>query len=296
MSALNQSTISKETSVTGIGLHTGNQCKAVFKPAPENHGVTLTRVDLPGNPTIAAHYANVVSVIRGTTVGNDAMRVHTIEHMLSAVYALGIDNLIIEMNANEPPVVDGSSQAFYDGLKAAGIVTQNAPKKVLKPTERFEYKDKETTITFEPGDGLEITTDIIFKHPLINQQRFTATIEAENYRKEVSPARTFCFDYEVEALKKQGLARGGSLDNAVVVGLDRIHNKEKKLRFPDEFARHKALDLLGDLYLLGWTLEGKVTAVRPGHGHNVNFVRALAEKFIPDAPKAATLAPVSGGM
>ena len=205
----------------------------------------------------------MLSVIRGTTVGNDVMRVHTIEHMLSAVYALGIDNLMIELNANEPPVADGSSRVFFDTLKEAGLVAQNAEQKVLRPTERIEYKSGDTEVTLEPSDELILTTVLQYKHPLMQKQEVTATIEPDRYRAEISPARTFCFDYEVEALQKQGLAKGGSLDSAIVVGIDRIHNKEKKLRFPDEFARHKALDLLGDLFfLLGYRLKAHITAVK----------------------------------
>jgi len=275
-----QRTITKEAYYKGIGLHTGNLCKIVFKPAPENNGVTLTRTDLPGQPSVQALYSNVVSVIRGTTIGNAAMRVHTIEHVLSAVYALGIDNLILELDANEPPVADGSSRVFFDTLNEAGIVDQNAPRKILRPTERMEYRSGDTEVTLEPADRLRLTTVLQYNHPLISTQEVSYTVEPDSYRAEISPARTFCFDYEVEALKKQGLARGGSLDNAVVIGLDRIHNKEKKLRFPDEFARHKTLDLLGDLFLLGRRLEGHVKAIRPGHGHNINFVKLLAEKYL----------------
>jgi UDP-3-O-acyl N-acetylglucosamine deacetylase len=282
-----QQTIANEAFYKGIGLHTGNPCRITFKPAPENNGVTLVRTDLPGQPRIQAHYSNVLTVVRGTTVGNDTMRVHTIEHVLSAVYALGIDNLIIELDANEPPVADGSSRAFFDVLKEAGLVAQNAEQKILRPTERLDYKGGETEITFEPGDELQLTTVLIYKHPMMQEQEITVTIEPDRYQAEISPARTFCFDYEVEALKKQGLAKGGSLDNAVVVGLDRIHNKEKQLRFPDEFARHKALDLLGDLFLLGYRLQGHVKAVKPGHGHNINFVKLLAEKFLVEDPYVA---------
>ncbi len=282
-----QRTIAKEADYQGIGLHTGNMCRAVFRPAPENNGVTLVRTDLPGSPRIQALYPNVVSVIRGTTVGNDQMRVHTIEHMLSAVYALGIDNLIIELNANEPPVADGSSRVFFDALKEAGVREQGSELKVLAPGERIEYRSGGTEITMQPAAELKLTTVLIYKHPLIKEQEISVVIEPERYRNEIASARTFCFDYEVEALKKQGLARGGSLDNAVVIGLDRIHNKEKSLRFPDEFARHKALDLLGDLFLLGVRLQGHVKAVRPGHGHNINFVKLLAEKFLTEVPYAA---------
>jgi UDP-3-O-acyl N-acetylglucosamine deacetylase len=275
-----QYTIAKEAYYKGIGLHTGNLCTIVFKPAPENNGITLVRTDLSGRPQVQALYSNVVSVIRGTTVGNDAMRVHTIEHVLSAVYALGLDNLIIELDANEPPVADGSSRVFYDTLKEAGRVAQNAERKIFRPTERMEYRSGDTEVTLEPCDTLQLAIVLQYKHPLINTQEVSFSMDPEVYRKEISPARTFCFDYEVEALKKQGLAKGGCLDNAVVVGLDRIHNKEKQLRFPDEFARHKTLDLLGDLFLLGRRLEARVKAVRPGHGHNVNFVRMVAEKML----------------
>jgi len=288
-----QHTIAQEAYFQGIGLHTGNLCKAVFKPAPDDHGVLLVRTDLPGRPSVRAHHSNVLSVIRGTTVGHEAMRVHTIEHMLSAVYALGIDNLLIELNANEPPVADGSSRIFYDTLKEAGVTAQSAERRVLTPTEPLRYKSGESEISFEPADELRLTVSILFNHPLIQQQEVSVLIEPSVYRDEIAPARTFCFDYEVEALKKQGLAKGGSLDNAVVVGLDRIHNKEKKLRFPDEFVRHKTLDLLGDLYLLGPRLKGHVTAVRPGHGHNINFVRLMAERFLHEntPAQADSLAP-----
>jgi UDP-3-O-acyl-N-acetylglucosamine deacetylase len=176
---------------------------------------------------------------------------------------------------------------FFDALKEVGMVEQDAERKVLAPQERLEYKSGETEITLEPGNELKLTTVLIYKHPLIQEQEISVTIEPDRYRNEIATARTFCFDYEVEALKKQGLARGGSLDNAVVIGLDRIHNKEKMLRFPDEFARHKALDLLGDLFLLGRRLQGHIKAVRPGHGHNVNFVKKLAETFLTEVPYAA---------
>jgi len=275
-----QHTIARDADYKGIGLHTGNLCKLIFKPAAPNSGVVFIRTDLPGRPSMKAHYSNVQGVIRGTTIGNGDARVHTIEHVLSAVYALGINNLIIEVNANEPPVADGSSQWFYDTLKEAGIVAQEAPLVILQPQERLDYKQGETEITFEPANELRITSIVMFQHPLIGRQEVSLSIQPEIYRHEIAPARTFCFDYEVEALKKQGLARGGSLDNAVVIGLDRIHNKEKKLRFPDEFARHKALDLLGDLFLLGAPLKGHITALRPGHGHNINFVKMMAERFM----------------
>jgi len=193
---------------------------------------------------------------------------------------LGIDNVFIEMNANEPPVLDGSSLGFFDALNETGLQSLGVPRQILKVTEPFEYRGGETGIRVEPSEDLRLTASIVYNHPLIQEQQMTVTIQPDTYRTEIAPCRTFCFDYEVEALKKQGLARGGSLDNAVVVGLDRIHNKEKMLRFPDEFVRHKILDLLGDLYLLGCRLKGHVIARRPGHGHNTNFIKQLAEHLL----------------
>src|SRR5882724_6258015 len=162
-----QHTIARDVFFQGIGLHTGNLCKALFRPASANTGVRLVRTDLPEQPSIQAHYSNVLGVIRGTTVGNEEMRVHTIEHMLSAVYALGIDNLVIELNANEPPVADGSSQGFFDTLKEAGFVEQSAPREFIQPQERLEYKSGETEITLDPAETLQIRTEVIFNHPLI---------------------------------------------------------------------------------------------------------------------------------
>jgi UDP-3-O-[3-hydroxymyristoyl] N-acetylglucosamine deacetylase/3-hydroxyacyl-[acyl-carrier-protein] dehydratase len=285
----NQRTIAQDAVYKGVGLHTGNKCHLVFKPAPENAGVVFVRTDLPGAPVIPANYKGVSSVIRGTTISlpdNPEARVHTVEHVLSALYGLEIDNLIIEVNANEPPVADGSSRPFIEVLQKAGIVEQKAQRRSWRP-EAFEYRSGETTYKVEPADGLFIETTIDFNHPLIQKQTRAFEVTTENYLAEVAAARTFCFDYEVEALKRQGLAKGGSLDNAVVVGMDKIHNKEKSLRWPDEFVRHKTLDLIGDLYLLGARLEARITASRVGHGYNVNVVKQIASAFDGSAAEPA---------
>lgn len=278
-----QHTISHEAVYKGIGLHTGNKCQLVFKPAPEDAGIVFVRVDLPGKPVLPASHRIVSSVIRGTTLSldgekNHEARVHTVEHVLSALYALGIDNLVVEVNANEPPVADGSAMPFIEVLKKAGLKAQSKPRAYYRP-DPIEYKAGETEYRVEPADTLTLETTIDFKHPLIQKQTLTFRLDTESYLREVARARTFCFDYEVEALKRQGLARGGSLDNAVVVGMDKIHNKEKSLRYPDEFVRHKTLDLLGDLYLLGMPLRAKIFASRVGHGHNVNLVKQLAAQM-----------------
>ncbi len=273
----NQKTIAKEATYKGIGLHTGNTTTVRFVPAPADAGVTFVRVDLPGKPRIPAKIEYVIGVIRGTSLGIGDAQVHTVEHICSALYGLGIDNLTIELDANEPPVADGSSRPFLETLLKAGLVEQDHPRKVFTVSEPVEYRFNETQIKLEPGAGLKIHCQLLFEHPMIKNQEAEFIVDAEHYAKDIAGARTFCFDYEVEALKRKGLARGGSLDNAVVIGMDRIYNKEKVLRYPDEFVRHKVLDFIGDLYLLGQRVEGKITAVKIGHGHNVNFVKELSK-------------------
>jgi UDP-3-O-acyl N-acetylglucosamine deacetylase len=278
-----QRSIAKEAIYKGIGLHTGNKCHLVFKPAPADHGVVFVRTDLPGQPRLRAHHSIVSSVIRGTTLSLDGekgheARVHTVEHVLSALAGLGIDNGVVEVNANEPPVADGSALPFWEAIEKAGVRELDRPRRFFQP-DPLEYRAGETFYEVQPADDLVLETMIHFKHPLVGEQSRTFTITKENYLRDIVRARTFCFDFEVEALKRQGLAKGGSLSNAVVVGMDRIHNKEKTLRYPDEFVRHKTLDLLGDLFLLGLPLKARIKAFRVGHGHNVNLVKQLAAQM-----------------
>jgi UDP-3-O-[3-hydroxymyristoyl] N-acetylglucosamine deacetylase/3-hydroxyacyl-[acyl-carrier-protein] dehydratase len=287
-----QKTVATEASFKGIGLHTGSKCTLTFKPAPADHGVTFIRTDLPGKPVLHADSAHVTSVIRGTTLseGGDkdaAAKVHTVEHVLSALAGLGLDNMVIELDANEPPVADGSSYPFIETLRKAGLRELDAPRRFFQP-DRMEYVGGETGTLYlvEPSDDYSVDVTIDFPHPLIGRQSLVSAVTPETYVADFSRARTFCFDFEVEALKRQGLAKGGSLDNAVVVGADRIHNREKVLRFPDEFVRHKAMDLVGDLFLLGMPLKAKITAVRVGHGYNVNLVKKIAEQL--EACRAST--------
>lgn len=288
-----QRTVARDAVYKGVGLHTGNKCQLVFKPAPADHGVVFVRTDLPGRPRLPAHHSIVSSVVRGTTLSldgekNHEARVHTVEHVLSALFGLGIDNAVIEVDANEPPVADGSARPFWDALEAAGVATLDKPRMFFQP-DPLEYRAGETFYKVEPADALAIETTIHFKHPLIGEQTRAFTVTRESYLNEISRARTFCFDFEVEALKRQGLARGGSLDNAVVVGMDRIHNKEKSLRYPDEFVRHKTLDLIGDLFLLGRPLLARVQASRVGHGHNVNLVKKLAAQMNGESHRPAAV-------
>lgn len=283
-----QHTIAREVSFEGIGLHTGNLCRATFTPAPPHSGIRFVRSDLPGSPSVPATCPHVLDVIRGTTLGNSVMRIHTVEHLLSALYGLEIDNLTIAVNANEPPVADGSSAPFCELLWQAGVVAQEASREVYTPHEPLVYQSGDTRISIDPANDLRVTCIISYDHPLLQQQEISVRLTPESYLTEVARSRTFCFDYEVEALKKQGLVKGGSLGNAVVIGMDRIHNQEHSLRYPDEFVRHKLLDFLGDLSLIGCRVTGHVAASRCGHGHNINFVHRLAEAIHHIRPESLT--------
>ncbi|MDI6642136.1 MAG: UDP-3-O-acyl-N-acetylglucosamine deacetylase, partial [Elusimicrobiota bacterium] len=278
-----QRTIKNEISASGIGLHTANLTKITFKPAPINSGIRFVRTDLKDKPEIIALYQNVLGVIRGTTIGlNKEIVVYTVEHLLSALFAFGIDNLIVELDNNEPPVFDGSAKRFVEMIKEAGIIEQEAEKKFIVLREPIKYfvADKTNTveITAYPSAEFKVDYSIVYEHPLVGKQQIGLTLTPENFETEISSARTFCFDYEIEALKKIGLAKGGGLENTIVIGVDRIYSTEK-LRYEDEFVRHKLLDLIGDLALLGRQIKAHIVVSRSGHKHNINFIKKIVNKI-----------------
>lgn len=269
-----QKTISKEVSYSGIGLHTGNNVSIKLKPAPENTGIIFVRCDLPENPKIKADISNVLTTVRGTTVGLDEKTsVHTVEHLLSSLFAFGVDNLIIEMDSNEPPIADGSALHFVELIKKAGITELSAEKKCFNLLAPIVYKNDDVLIAATPSDKFHISCTIIYNHPLLKTQFLSLDITPEIFETEIAPARTFCFDYEIEALKNKGLAKGGSLENAVVIGAKKIFTD---MRFEDEFVRHKILDLIGDISLLGSSLKMEVSAVKCGHKNNMEFAKKIA--------------------
>jgi len=281
-----QKTISKEISVSGIGLHTGNVTNLTLRPASVDSGIKFIRTDLPDRPVIPALCENVLGVIRGTTIGiRENIVVYTIEHLLASLCGLGIDNIEILLDNNEPPVFDGSAYPFVELLTKAGIVEQDKPKNYLVIDKPIKYtaidKNNPVEICAYPSDELKIDYQIVYEHPLVSTQQIEMIITPENFIKEISHSRTFCFDYEIEALKSRGLAKGGGLENTLVIGIDKIHNKEK-LRYPDEFVRHKLLDLLGDIYLLGRPLKAHIIAKRSGHRHNINFVKLMKKEMFLD--------------
>jgi UDP-3-O-[3-hydroxymyristoyl] N-acetylglucosamine deacetylase/3-hydroxyacyl-[acyl-carrier-protein] dehydratase len=280
---IRQTTILKEILLEGVGLHTGNKTVVVFKPAVHaNYGIRFIRVDLPNKPEIEANYKNTSTglAVRGTVIEKDGVRVHTIEHIMSACAALNIDNLIIEINNNEPPILDGSSKIFTETLLNAGVQELDAQKEFYTIKDPVYFESEKTKIFAYPCDHLEIECTIGFDHPFLQHQSLTLTdLNKDNYLSDFASAKTFCFDYEIEALQKNGLARGGSMENAIVIGLGGIHNKEP-LRYSDEFVRHKILDLIGDLYLAGKPIKAKIVAQKPGHQNNINFVKEFVSKAI----------------
>jgi UDP-3-O-acyl N-acetylglucosamine deacetylase len=219
----------------------------------------------------------VLTTVRGTNLGLGDAKVHTVEHVLSACTGLGIDNIDILVSANEPPIMDGSALPFIEALIRAGLKTLDAPKRWLHLPHEVVYSAKDgARYRATPSDNFEIVATLVHDHPLMPKMTLSMIVERESYLAEVARARTFCFEHEVAYLKSQGLAQGGSLENAIVIGKERFHTNEEGLRFPDEFVRHKMLDLIGDLTLIGRPLfKMKIEAERLGHGHNVEFAKLL---------------------
>ena len=300
-----QQTISRPASCTGIGLHTGVECTITFKPAPDNYGKRFIRTDIKNCPEIKADIDHVVDISRGTTIEEKKVRIHTVEHALAAVSGLRIDNVLIELTSKEPPVMDGSAKDFVEALLASGIVNQKNERNVLEIRRAVNYTDpyRDIDIHVIPSDRFRVTFMVEYPLPSLGTQYEAIYNMAEDFAVEVAPARTFCFLSEVEMLKENGLIKGGSLDNAVVLidkildhsEINRLRNlfgieeniitgangilNGKILRFRNEPVRHKTLDLIGDLALLGIPIKGHVTAARAGHASNVEFVKTLKREY-----------------
>ena len=280
MSGRNQRTIAGAVSIEGVGLHTGEAGVMTFLPAPVNHGVRFVRIDLPGRPEVQVRPENAhfdPGAGRRTILQQGGVQIHTMEHVLSAIAGLGIDNLLIEVSSMEVPEGhDGSSAPIARALMDAGIVEQDKAARHLKVTRPVSWKHGAVELSAVPYHGLRLTFRIDYDHPLIGTQELSFEITPETYLEQIAPARTFVLERDLEALRQAGWIKGGRLASAVVVGADRILNDEP-LRFPDEFVRHKILDLLGDLFILGGPLLGHVTAKRSGHHGHVEFVKRLKE-------------------
>jgi UDP-3-O-[3-hydroxymyristoyl] N-acetylglucosamine deacetylase / 3-hydroxyacyl-[acyl-carrier-protein] dehydratase len=300
-----QRTIGKAVSMSGRGLHTGTSCNMTFKPAPENYGIRFVRTDLGGNPEIHAIADNVIDVSRGTTLAVGEARVYTVEHVLAAIVGLQIDNIIIELDGIEPPIGDGSSMPYVECLKEAGFVQQQAPKDylIIDETVMYHDDDKQIDIVALPLDNYRITVMVDYQNPALGSQHTGLFNLEKEFVTEFAPSRTFCFLSEVEALADQGLIKGGDIDNAVVIvdkhadekELEALRNKigvsekvtigengilnNKTLRFKNEPVRHKLLDLLGDLALIGAPIKAQILAARPGHKANVEFAKMVRKLY-----------------
>lgn len=250
-------------------MHTGQKVYLTLLPAPVDAGIVFRRVDLDPVVEIPAKATNVGDTTLSTTLIQDGVRVSTVEHLLSAMAGLGIDNAIVEVSADEVPIMDGSAGPFVFLIQSAGIVEQNAPKKFIRIKKPVTVQDGDKVASFLPFEGFKVSFTIDFDHPVFRGRKLDATVDfsSTSFVKEVSRARTFGFMHEIEYLRSKGLAKGGSVDNAIVVDKFRILN-EDGLRYEDEFVKHKVLDAIGDLYLLGTSLIGEYKAHKSGHGLN----------------------------
>ncbi|MBX3704504.1 MAG: UDP-3-O-acyl-N-acetylglucosamine deacetylase [Steroidobacteraceae bacterium] len=271
-----QRTLKSSIRATGIGLHTGRKVLMVLRPAPPNTGIVFRRVDLDPPVDIPARATHVTETTLGTTLSLDGAGVSTVEHLLSALAGLGIDNCFVELTAAEVPIMDGSAGPFVFLVQSAGIEEQPAPKRFVRVRRPVEVREGDKWARFEPHEGFRVNFEIEFDHPVFHRHAQRATMEFSTtaFLREVSRARTFGFMRDLETLRGRNLALGGTLDNAIVLDDYRILN-EDGLRYEDEFVRHKILDAIGDLYLLGHSLIGEYTAFKSGHGLNNRLLRAM---------------------
>ncbi len=302
-----QQTIKNEVKLSGVGLHTGNKSTMTFKPAPENYGVKFKRADLPDSPEIPADIDHVIDISRGTTIAKNGVEVHTVEHVLASIMGCEIDNIIVELDSNEPPVMDGSAIDYVQTLKKAEIIPQEAKRDYLVIEDLVHYQDEKNNVDIVAlplKDDFRVSVMIDYNNPALGVQH-TGLFNLENeFEKEFAPSRTFCFLSEVEYLRQQGLIKGGDLNNAIVIVDKDASDKEleamkkklgieesiilgsngiinnKTLRFKNEPARHKLLDLIGDLALIGAPVKGQILAARPGHKSNVEFTKMLRKLYL----------------
>ena len=267
-----QRTIKNETAFEGIGLHTGKHAHVTLKPASRDTGIIFIRTDKPA--VIKAHVGSVIDTAFATTLGSNGVKVKTVEHMLAALAGLGIDNLLIEVSGPEMPILDGSSTELISIILRAGIAKQGRKRPYLRINRPFVFDDGHARIAALPYNGSRITYSIFFHHHGIGEQRMSIDITEENFVREIAPARTFGFLKDIEYLRSNGLAKGGSLENAVILGENGILNTSG-LRFKDEFVRHKVLDSIGDFSLIGFPIYGHIIANKSGHSSNIKFLKKL---------------------
>jgi UDP-3-O-[3-hydroxymyristoyl] N-acetylglucosamine deacetylase/3-hydroxyacyl-[acyl-carrier-protein] dehydratase len=286
---LNQQTLRQSASFDGIGLHSGNRVKMTFLPAPPDSGIRFRRADLDGRPEIEARIENVSETNRSTSIARGNVRVHTVEHVLAAFAGCGVDNAVVELDANEPPIADGSSRMYCRMIEEAGLEPQSARRESLPVTEPIEFEFGESLMAIFPHDRFKVTCTSADTGGRFTEF-FSIEVTPETWQRELADARTFCFFDEIEYLIKNGLIKGGSLENAVVIRDDAVLTTEP-LRYPEEFVRHKILDIIGDLALVGRPVQGHVVAVKPSHAANCELARQLVARARRSQVAAQTFAP-----
>lgn len=282
LASVSQHTIKHPFTVTGVGVHSGAPATLTVRPAPAFSGIVFVRTDIKDRPNaIAARWNNVTDTRLCTVLGNaEGVTVSTIEHLLSAFAALGLDNAVVEIDGPEIPIMDGSAKAFVTAIDKAGLLRQNEHRRVLRIKKTVSYQEGDKEVFLSPADATYFGFEIAFDNAVIGRQKLTHQLKEEAYRQDIGAARTFGFLHEVEALRKMGLARGGSLENAIVIDGDKILN-EGGLRFKNEFVRHKILDAIGDIYLIGLHMVGHYHGVKAGHAMNNKILHVLFSQ--PDA-------------
>lgn len=274
-----QHTIQKEINFSGVGLHTGNRVKMTFRPGAEESGINFLRTDLPGHPMIKASLEMLLPAVsspRHTSVGKDGIEIHTIEHLLAVLSGLGIDNLLVEIDNNEIPGLDGSGIEFYEAIRRVGLQEQSRPRQYYRIKEFLSIEEDGATIVAVPSAEFKIAYTLDYDHPLLQTQFLEIEVTPEIFRKELVAARTFCLDSEVEGILEAGLGKGANYENTLVVGKDGI--VKNQLRFRDEFVRHKMFDLIGDLYLLGIPIKGHFIAIKSGHSQNLSLLSKIKKQ------------------
>jgi UDP-3-O-[3-hydroxymyristoyl] N-acetylglucosamine deacetylase len=274
-----QRTLKKKASIAGIGLFTGSKVSLTLNPAEENHGIVFQRVDLPNKPKILARLDHVKETPRCTILGDEKINIQTVEHLLSALSAYEIDNLLIEITGPEVPVCDGSSRAFVDLIEQTGILLQKKKRRVIAFTKPIYWSQKEVHIVALPSTDFRISYLLHYpRNEMLKSQFYSTSIDSSIYKEEISTSRTFSVYEEIEPLLEKGFIKGGGLNNAVIIKDNKVLNPEG-LRFPEEMARHKILDLIGDLSLLGGKILGHIIAIRSGHFSNISFAKEVLTKL-----------------
>jgi UDP-3-O-[3-hydroxymyristoyl] N-acetylglucosamine deacetylase/3-hydroxyacyl-[acyl-carrier-protein] dehydratase len=270
-----QKTIQKEITLSGVGLHTGNKVTVRLKPAKENAGICFVRIDLPQKPMIKANIENIIDagIPRCTSIGKDGAIIHTVEHLMGSLCGSRVDNVEVEIDGNEIPGLDGSSLPFFKAIQDAGVVEQSAERSYIEIKEPVSAYRNGASVTVVPDPEFKISYALSYNHPFVSPQFFTATIDEEVFGKEVAPSRTFCLEEEAKALQTSGLGKGANYENTLIVGEKGII--KNKVRFPNELARHKVLDFIGDSYLLGRPIRGHVFAMKSGHGLNLELLKKI---------------------